>query len=65
VALPLKQHLMLLLSGDLHYLRLSSAQDLWYVVPGPVRNRSFGFAGNPGDGEKSLGLLRARRDLLD
>jgi Alginate export len=56
-ALLLKPHPKLGLRTEIHYLRLSSARDLWYVGPGAFQNRTFGFSGQPSLGGKSLGTL--------
>jgi Alginate export len=56
-ALLLKPHPKLGLRSEIHYLRLSSARDLWYVGPGAFQNRTFGFSGAPANGGKSLGVF--------
>jgi alginate export protein len=56
-SLMLKPHRKLGLRADLHYLRLSSAKDLWYLGGGAFQDQTFGFTGRPGNGGKSLGTL--------
>jgi hypothetical protein len=56
-SLMLKPHRKLSLRTDLHYLRLSSAKDLWYLGGGAFQDQTFGFVGRPGNGGKSLGTL--------
>jgi hypothetical protein len=53
----LKPHAKLAARADLHYLRLSSANDLWYSGGGAFQNQTFGFTGRPANGGKSLGTL--------
>jgi len=48
---PLKQ---LLLRSDLHWLQLTSGQDLWYAGGGAFDNKVFGFSAHPGNGRTSL-----------
>lgn len=46
------------LRSDLHLLRLSNENDLWYVGSGvTMREGSFGYGGRPSGGEKSLATL--------
>lgn len=46
------------LRSDLHLLRLTNENDLWYVGSGvTVREGSFGYGGRPSGGEKSLATL--------
>lgn len=44
----------LALRADLHWLRLTSAKDLWYSGGGAFDNKVFGFTGRPANGESSL-----------
>lgn len=53
----LKPHAKLALRADAHYLRLSSANDLWYSGGGAFQNQTFGFSGRPSNGKKALGTL--------
>jgi hypothetical protein len=43
--------------ADARRLRLSDADDLWYSGGGAFQDGSFGFAGRPSGGSKSLGNL--------
>lgn len=45
------------LRSDVHYLRLSSRQDLWYVGGGPFQQGTFGYTGRPSNGHSGLGTL--------
>lgn len=40
--------------SDLHWLRLTSAQDLWYSGGGAFDNKVFGFSARPANGHTSL-----------
>lgn len=55
--LRLKPHPRLSLRGDVHHLRLSSEQDLWYVGGGGFQKNSFGYVGRPAGGKKTLGTM--------
>ena len=55
--LRLKPHSKLSLRADIRYLRLSNENDLWYQGGGAFQKQTFGFAGRPSGGEKSLGAL--------
>jgi hypothetical protein len=55
--LRLKPHTKLGLRFDAHHLRLSSPRDLWYTGGGAFQKRSFGYAGRPVQGRRSLGWL--------
>ncbi|MBS1810444.1 MAG: alginate export family protein [Acidobacteria bacterium] len=55
VQFKIKPHTKLALRTDLHHLRLSSAKDLWYAGGGAFQKQTFGFAGRPSNGQKSLG----------
>ncbi|HEX5080945.1 MAG TPA: alginate export family protein [Blastocatellia bacterium] len=47
----------LTIRGDIRYLRLSNENDLWYQGGGAFQKQTFGFAGRPSLGGKSLGTL--------
>ncbi len=55
--LMIKPTAKLALRTDLHYLRLSSAKDLWYVGGGAFQAKTFGYASRPSNGQNSLGLF--------
>lgn len=55
--LKLKPHARLSLRADVHHLRLSNRHDLWYTGGGAFQEVTFGYAGRPGGGRKSLGTL--------
>ena len=42
------------LRSDLHWLQLTSGQDLWYQGGGAFDNKVFGYVGRPGNGHTSL-----------
>lgn len=44
----------LALRSDLHWLRLTSAHDLWYLGGGAFDNKVFGYVGRPSNGSSSL-----------
>jgi len=48
---PVKQ---LAVRSDLHWLQLTSAQDLWYQGGGAFDNKVFGYVGRPANGYNSL-----------
>jgi hypothetical protein len=48
---PIKQ---LSLRSDLHWLQLTSAQDLWYLGGGAYDNKVFGYTGRAGNGRSSF-----------
>ncbi len=48
---PVKQ---LALRSDLHWLHLTSANDLWYQGGGAYDNKVFGYVGRPANGNSSL-----------
>ncbi|MHB1023873.1 MAG: alginate export family protein [Acidobacteriaceae bacterium] len=48
---PLKK---LALRSDLHWLQLTSSQDLWYQGGGAFDNKVFGYVGRPANGHNSL-----------
>lgn len=43
--------------GDLHWLQLSSANDLWYQGGGAFDNKVFGYTGRPANGHSSFASL--------
>ena len=43
--------------SDLHFLHLTSSQDLWYQGGGAYDNLSFGFAGRPSGGHNSFASM--------
>jgi hypothetical protein len=53
----LKPHSRLALRTDLHELRLSSVNDLWYLGGGAFQQRTFGFTGRPSNNQRRLGTL--------
>jgi hypothetical protein len=44
----------LALRSDLHWLQLTSPNDLWYLGGGAYDNKVFGFTGRPANGHSSL-----------
>lgn len=55
--LLLKPHARLALRTDVHYLRLSSVEDLWYSGGGAFQKQTFGYTGRPSNGKKTLGTM--------
>lgn len=53
----LKPHARLTLRADIHHLRLSDANDLWYSGGGAFQETTFGYQGRPSGDRKSLGTL--------
>jgi hypothetical protein len=53
----LRPHPLWSLRADVHRLRLSHEADLWYLGGGAFQDNSFGFAGRPSGGSKSLATL--------
>ena len=53
----MKPHAKLALRTDVHHLRLSSTQDLWYLGGGAFQQKTFGYTGRPGNGRQTLGTL--------
>ncbi len=45
------------LRGDLHWLQLTSGNDLWYQGGGAFDNKVFGYVGRPGNGHTSFASL--------
>jgi hypothetical protein len=57
VQLRLKPHAKVSLRTDLHHLRLSNRQDLWYLGGGAFQRNTFGYVGRPSNGRKTLGTM--------
>ena len=55
--LKLKPHPRIALRADVHHLRLSSANDLWYSGGGAFQAGTFGYTGRASGGHRSLGIL--------
>lgn len=55
--LKLKPHPRVSLRADVHYLRLSNRNDLWYAGGGAFQEGSFGYVGRPSGGHRSLGTM--------
>ena len=55
--LRLKPHAKLALRADVHQLRLSNANDQWYLGGGAFQPQTFGYTGRPSNGRKTLGAL--------
>lgn len=55
--LKLKPHTRLSLRADVHHLRLSNGNDLWYSGGGAFQEGTFGYTGRPSGGRRSLGTL--------
>lgn len=53
----LRPHARLSLRADVHHLRLSSANDLWYSGGGAFQEGTFGYAGRAAGGRRGLGTL--------
>jgi hypothetical protein len=49
--------LRLALRADVHHLRLSNANDQWYLGGGAFQPQTFGYTGRPSNGRKTLGTL--------
>lgn len=47
----------LALRSDLHWLQLTSANDLWYQGGGAYDNKVFGYVGRPSNGHSSLAAV--------
>jgi hypothetical protein len=56
-SLILRPNPKLVVRADARRLRLSNAGDLWYTGGGAFQDNSFGYAGRPSGGSKSLGNL--------
>ena len=57
VQFKLKPHARINLRADVHHLRLSHQNDLWYVGGGAFQEGTFGYIGRPSGGRRSLGTL--------
>jgi hypothetical protein len=55
--LRLKPHSRIGLRTDVHHLRLSNANDQWYLGGGAFQKNTFGYTGRPGNGQKTLGTM--------
>jgi len=53
-SLNLRPHSKLALRSELHALRLSSRNDLWYLGGGAFQPHTFGYTGRPSNGNRSL-----------
>lgn len=53
-SLNLRPHSKLALRSELHALRLSSRNDLWYLGGGAFQPHTFGYTGRPSGGNRSL-----------
>ena len=56
-ALVLRPHSRVTVSSEFHALRLSNAKDLWYSGGGVFQPWTFGYAGRPTSGRRSLANL--------
>ena len=45
------------LRGDLHWLQLTSSNDLWYLGGGAFDNKVFGYVGRPANGHSSFATV--------
>jgi hypothetical protein len=57
VEFTFKPHTRFSLRADIHHLRLSSRQDLWYLGGGAFQKNTFGYVGRPSNGANTLGTL--------
>ncbi len=55
--LRLKPHAKLNIRTDVHYLRLATEKDQWYLGGGAFQQKTFGYVGRPSNGNKSLGTM--------
>lgn len=55
--LRLKPQAKLNVRTDVHHLRLSNANDLWYLGGGAFQKNTFGYTGRPSNGQKTLGTM--------
>lgn len=55
--LKLRPHARLGLRADVHHLRLSNRNDLWYAGGGAFQETTFGYTGRPSNGRRGLGTL--------
>jgi len=52
--LNLRPHAKVSLRSELHVLRLGKSTDLWYLGGGAFQPKTFGYAGRPSNGQRSL-----------
>ena len=57
VQFSFKPHARVSVRGDVHHLRLTSRQDLWYLGGGAFQKNSFGYVGRPSNGANTFGTL--------
>ena len=57
VQLRLKPLARIALRGDVHHLRLSNANDVWYTGGGAFQEGTFGYTGRPSGGHRTLGYV--------
>ncbi|MGH9603893.1 MAG: alginate export family protein [Terriglobales bacterium] len=55
--LVLRPHAKFTLRSDFHWLRLSNANDLWYLGGGAFQDGTFGYASRPSGGRRSLATM--------
>lgn len=55
--LKIKPHSRVALRGDVHRLRLTEANDLWYIGGGAFQETTFGYAGRSSGCRKGLGTV--------
>ena len=53
----IKPHARVNLRADVHHLRLSSANDLWYTGGGAFQEGTFGYTGRATGGHRSMGTM--------
>lgn len=53
----LKPHARVSLRADVHHLRLSNRNDLWYAGGGAFQEQTFGYQGRPSSGRRGLGTV--------
>lgn len=53
-SLNLRPHTKLAIRSELHALRLSNRNDLWYLGGGAFQPQTFGYTGRPSGGHRSL-----------
>ena len=51
----IKPHARISLRADVHHLRLSNRNDLWYTGGGAFQEGTFGYVGRPSGGRRGLG----------
>lgn len=55
--LRIRPHARLALRTDVHHLRLSNENDMWYLGGGAFQRQSFGYVGRSSGGQRTLGTL--------